>query len=115
ILKEKSTAQIMLQLQELDVLVNIHPEFRITSAIEPSFELLEQFKYPQCSDETTLLGWYMLMATVPFQAIEVILENLLVDQNKANDTDKAVESLQHLVILMNSNAKPIAIVKLLNG
>jgi len=115
ILKEKSTAQIMLQLQELDVLVNIHPEFRITSAIEPSFELLEQGKYPQWSDETTLLGWYMLMATVPFQAIEDILENLLVGQNKANAIQKTGEALQNPEILMDSNAKPSAIVKFLNG
>lgn len=115
ILKEKFSAQIILKLQELDVLTNIHPDFRVNKEIEPAFELLEQKKFPVWSTDITLISWHVLMATVSSDVIEDVLGHLLIGQNKVKSIQTTAKILQNSEILMKASTKPSAIVKFLSS
>lgn len=111
ILNDDSPADALIQLEQLNILQSIHPQFQIPNNIRDVFDLLAQKKYPQWGQESDLLRWHILMATVNHEAIEAILEELLFAQNKISSIKKSAEILQDASEVIYDDAKPSVIFK----
>lgn len=115
ILQEKSASRAIHKLAALDVLTQIHPQFRLSLQFATVFTRLQSGDYPVWSQNLTMLRWHLLLAQLDPSATRAIAEKLLFSTSNIRALTATAQRVQEPHILTQPDAKPSAIVRFLEG